>query len=100
MSRGPAPPEARNAFLTQLAWADLLPPAELAALLDGYEERLRTRLLVQRERARRAARPERTPREAYLWAMIDENVLGAYEQELSWLGRLRAGLAGLDLGGE
>lgn len=94
----PEPPELRNAFLVQLAWADLLSPAELTALLDGYEARLRTRLLVQQEAARRARGPERTPREAYLWAMIDENILGAYEGELNWLGRLRAGLAGLDAG--
>ncbi len=98
----PELPELRNTFLIQLTWADLLDDAELDALLARYEEEVRVQLLMQQEKARRQeAPPARTEREAYLWEMISQNVLSVYENELSWVRRVREGLkrlAGLAAG--
>ena len=89
----PELPEFRNAFLVQLAWADLLDDETLDKLLASYEEEVQMQLVMQREKARRqSAAPSRTPREEYLWEMIAQNVVGAYENELQWVQNLREGL--------
>lgn len=90
----PAVPQTRNAFLTQLAWADRLDEAELASLLDRYEHEVQMKLLMQRELIRRGPEgPARTPREELLWSMIGEHDCALYEAELRWLQRLRDALA-------
>ena len=86
-------PEFRSAFLVQLAWADLLPPDQLDALLANYEEEVRVQLLMQQEKVRRQEdRPARAPREVYLWDSIMRNVVSLYENELNWVRQVRAGL--------
>jgi PadR family transcriptional regulator AphA len=89
----PELPEFKTPFLAQLAWADQLTSAELDDLLLRYEDELRVKLLMLRERAERVAAgdetPARTPREAYLWQMMDANLSGAYKQELAWVRQLR-----------
>jgi len=95
----PEAPELRNTFLVQLAWADLLGPAELDDLLGRYAEEVRLQLRMQQERLRRGdPLPQRTRREAYLWAMINENVLASYQTELDWIERLRRGLEHIPTG--
>ena len=91
----PEPIELRSTFLIQLGWADQLDDRELGGLLDAYEEEIQVQRDMQREKARRAKSPNRTQRETYLWQMIDENLLGVYEQELTWVRRVRRGVEAL-----
>jgi PadR family transcriptional regulator, regulatory protein AphA len=89
----PSVPQMRNAFLTQLAWADRLGEDELESLLHRYEHELQMKLLMQRELVRRGPEgPARTPREALLWTMIADHDCALYEAELEWLRRLREAL--------
>jgi DNA-binding PadR family transcriptional regulator len=86
----PEPPQLRNSFLIQLAWADQLRPDELDALLEKYEEEVSMQLTMTREQQQRHTHsPQRTPREAYLWQMISENQISYYESDLSWVRKLR-----------
>ncbi|MGE5422361.1 MAG: DUF4180 domain-containing protein [Ignavibacteriales bacterium] len=90
----PEPPEFRSTFLIQLAWADLLQPEELVTLVDKYEHEVEMLLVMEKEKARRSgSSPQRTPRELYLWEMITDNIISAYENELNWVRRLKRGLA-------
>lgn len=89
----PVVPQMRNAFLTQLAWADRLDGVELGSLIDRYEHELQMKVLMQRELIRRGPEgPARTPREELLWAMIADHDGTLYEAELQWLQRLREAL--------
>lgn len=89
----PEAPRPRSAFLTQLAWADLLSAGELEELLGRYEEEVRTQLLMQKEKARRDKLvPRRTPRESVLWDKIAEHDAALFRCELEWLDELRAAL--------
>lgn len=85
----PEAPLQKNPFLLQLAWADRLEAEEVDALLETYEEKLRTHLLVFRARDQRKASPQRTPRETYLWNMISANWISFYEHELHWTRSVR-----------
>ncbi len=89
----PEPPVQRNVFLTRLAWADTLAPAEIDALFESYEEKVQTQLLLFRAREKHKDTPERTPREAYLWRKISENWLSFYQNELLWARTVRKELA-------
>lgn len=84
--------ELHNNFLIQLSWAGKLDKPEIQRLLAAYEREIEENLATEREKARRAKAPNRTPQEEYLWIMIAENQLGAYERELDWVRRVRAGL--------
>lgn len=89
----PEPPELRKTFLIQLAWADQLNNEELEGLLSSYENEVHIQMLMEQEKARRKVYiPERTPREAYLWQMMSENIVSSYDSELNWVNRLREGL--------
>jgi len=47
-------------------------------------------ILLQKEQQRRGTfSPARTSREVYLWDMIQENVISSYENELTWLEKIR-----------
>ncbi|WP_246120404.1 PadR family transcriptional regulator [Cohnella terricola] len=94
----PEPPEFKKSFLTQLAWADRLSPDELDGLLGIYEEEVGSRLFMQQEKTRRgdAFAPKRTPRETYLWTMIEENVHSFYLSEWQWVRNLRKELQNND----
>jgi DNA-binding PadR family transcriptional regulator len=90
----PELPQYKNTFLIHLAWADQLEPSELDALLDKYEHEIYMQLLMcQEQKKRRLVNPARTKREAYLWDMIAENRILAYESELAWVRTLRTGLS-------
>jgi PadR family transcriptional regulator, regulatory protein AphA len=88
----PEPFELRSTFLIQLGWADQLSPQELDDLLSAYQTEIEEQLITQREKARRAQSPDRTPREKYLWEMVAKNLLGLYENELAWLRAVREGV--------
>jgi PadR family transcriptional regulator AphA len=89
----PELPEFRNTFLIQLTWADLLDDHELEALLASYAEEVKLQILMLREQARRKAATEaRTRREAFLWQMTIQNLISAYENELSWLHQVQEGV--------
>ncbi len=90
----PEPPEIRNLFLAQLAWADALSSGELDALIDGYEAEIDAQLQLHEEQRRRNAfSPRRTAREAAIWNSIHENIMDFYRNERRWAARLREALA-------
>lgn len=99
----PEPPQLKNSFLIQLAWADLLNPDELDTLLEKYEAEMQMQLsMLQVQAQQRNLSPSgtprdayinsalaRTPREALLWNMIQENWISFYQNELDWVRTLR-----------
>ena len=81
----PAAPERHNSFLIQLAWAELLPDEAVLALLEQYAQEIDVRLrMVQAQAARPGSRPNRSPRETYLWQRIADNLVSCYLAELDW----------------
>lgn len=86
----PEAPEFKNTFLIQLAWADRLSDEELNGLLSSYENEIKMQLLLQQEKVRRGVNsPNRSPREAFLWDMISENLISSYKNELGWIQKVR-----------
>jgi len=99
----PEPPQLKNSFLIQLAWADQLSPDELDTLLGKYESEMKMQVSMLRTQERQrnispSGTPRdayinitlaRTPREARLWSMIQENWISFYENELNWVRKLR-----------
>jgi PadR family transcriptional regulator, regulatory protein AphA len=88
----PEPFEMRSTFLIQLSWAADLSPAELDLLLGAYEAEIEALLVTQREKVRRSQVPDRSPRERYLWEMVNRNLVGQYENELAWIRGVREGV--------
>jgi len=87
----PEPPQVKNTFLVQLAWADQLANDELDALLAQYEEEVAVHgMMMRTHQGRRVMFPDRTPREAWLWDRIMENWANYYDHELEWVRSLRA----------
>jgi DNA-binding PadR family transcriptional regulator len=98
----PEPPELKNTFLVQLAWADQLRPEELDMLLEKYEAEMQMQIaMLQTQKQQKNIAPSgkvrdayinaslaRTPREAVLWGMIQENWISFYENELKWVRKL------------
>lgn len=89
----PELPERRNTFLIQLAWADMLPAADLATLVERYIGEVETHLLMLQEQARRRRSPARSERERLLWQQINENLITHDRLELEWARGLEDGLA-------
>lgn len=89
----PELPERRNAFLIQLAWADELPAADLAALVERYAGEVEAHLLMLQEKARRWHSPARSNREDFLWGQINQNLIAHDRLELEWAQALLAGLS-------
>src|SRR5512136_1521468 len=99
----PEPPQLKNSFLVQLAWADQLSPDELDALLGKYEAEMQMQLsMLQVQAKHKNISPSGTPREAYInvdlartpreaviWNMIQSNWISFYENELNWVRALR-----------
>jgi hypothetical protein len=62
----------------------------LNTLLFAYENQIKMQIILQKEKQRRGTfSPARTKREIYLWDMIHENIIQSYENELTWLEKLR-----------
>ncbi len=105
----PETPQLKHSFLVQLAWADQLSPGELDALLERYEAEMQIQLSMLQVQAQQGnvsaagtpreaylnAAQARTPREAVLWELIQENWSSFYQHELEWVRRLRQRLAQL-----
>lgn len=90
----PEPPQIRNPFLVQLAWADQLSADKLDRLLAQYEAELAVQIRMLREQQQRQLPdPTRSPRDAYLWTAISGNLIAFYTHELEWARELRQGLA-------
>jgi PadR family transcriptional regulator, regulatory protein AphA len=99
----PELPHYKPSFLIQLSWADALTSDELDALLADYEEEVLMQLLMCRVESQQQDEKSpqknqsaflntlraRTPREAFLWGMIQKNWLSFYENELRWVRQLR-----------
>lgn len=86
----PELPEYKNLFLIQLAWAALLDNKEIDTLLARYEEEIQMQLLLQKEKNRRKSlSPERTACEVFFWEKIAENLVSTWENELSWIRKVR-----------
>jgi PadR family transcriptional regulator, regulatory protein AphA len=91
----PELPEFHNPFLIQLAWSDLLSTEEVDQLLARYAEEVEVQLRMRRAEALRLAdAPQRTPREAFLWRKIHENLTAKYQHELDWVRQVQAELTG------
>ncbi|MDR3576472.1 MAG: PadR family transcriptional regulator [Anaerolineaceae bacterium] len=96
----PMLPQRKHSLLIQLAWADQADPNKLDALLQEYEDEVYTQtLLFSAQHPPREGRlsyldilQARSKREVYLWGMILENGLTYYQNELSWVRKLRQGL--------
>lgn len=90
----PEAPHTKKAFLNQLMWADSLNAASLDQLLEAYLNVVGEKLFFVRVQAsERPNMPERTPREKYLWDMIQQNWINQYEVELNWIRQLRQELS-------
>ncbi|WP_042204498.1 DUF4180 domain-containing protein [Paenibacillus camerounensis] len=86
----PEQPESRKTFLIQLAWSDQLETAEILAMLDAYEQEIISLIHLEQGRADKGQyAPDRSPREAMIWRMIEANQLSAYTSELKWIGEVR-----------
>ena len=82
----PLPMEMKKPFLIQLAWADMLDSDQLDAMLAGYENEMNLSLIMNREMIRRGnSFTPRTPRETFLWKMIDSSILSSCQNELDWI---------------
>jgi PadR family transcriptional regulator AphA len=106
----PEPPQLKNSCLIQLAWADQLSPDELDTLLGKYESEMQMQIsMLRTQEQQRNISPSgtprdayinitlaRTPREARLWNMIQENWISFYENELNWVRKLRQQLRDLE----
>jgi len=87
--------EIKKTFLIQLAWSDLLNDEELKNLLLAYEEQIKMQIILEKEKSRRGRfSPARSKREFTMWEMIQENIISSYENELSWLEKIRNKLGG------
>ncbi len=91
----PELPQLRHVFLIQLSWADQLSSTELDELLARYEEEVTAQWLMLRAHKEQgnmmynSIAQARTPREAFLWEMIQQNQIGFYELELQWVQKMR-----------
>lgn len=82
----PEAPEFKKPFLIQLMWSELLNNQELHEILAKYENEIKMQMILHKEKIRRGnSSPCRSPRETYLWQMIEENILSSYQNELDWI---------------
>ena len=86
----PDAPPTGSPFLNQLMWADSLDADQLDALLAHYLNTVGEKLFFIRVQAdEKPHMPQRTPRETYLWEMIQRNWIAHYELELNWIRQMR-----------
>ena len=86
----PELPQIRNTFLIQLQWAGVLEKEELLKLICSYEEEVIAGKQMFEEKLKRGnLRPDRTSVEMIIWDSLDQRVLTQYEQEISWITRLK-----------
>lgn len=91
----PEAPQRRSAFLMQLAWAGQLKSEEILRLLEQYEQDISGHIAMIEGQSRNGLfRPDRTPREAAIWDLIQDNVLGAYRAEAVWAAKAKETIGG------
>jgi DNA-binding PadR family transcriptional regulator len=79
-------PTVRHTLLVQLAFSSLLGDEELLHLLDSHAGKLRERLALYRgDQQQSQLDYARTEKERFLWSLILENGIMAYEGELRWI---------------
>ena len=102
----PELPQLKHTFLVQLAWADQLTTEEMDALLCKYEEDTHMQLLMcqaigktektsledRRHMSFLHSDSARTRREAFIWRSIQDHWNAFYENELTWVQKLRTEL--------
>jgi DNA-binding PadR family transcriptional regulator len=94
----PDAPETKNALLEQLQWADYVGVQAVDELLQAYLNTVGEKLFFLRVQAdEKPNMPDRTPRETYLWEMIQQNWIAHYELELKWVREIRHGLQELEI---
>lgn len=98
----PELPQLRHAFFLQLTWSANLPPGELDALLEEYENEVWMQATqfdrqIQAGSSQDRARPlpgmdpsmARSRREARLWSSLQAYWRSYFENELAWVRKLR-----------
>lgn len=86
--------EIKKPFLVQLAWSKQLNTNELNMLLDGYENQIKTQLLmINSNKDNKNFLPDRSALETTIWSFINDNILRTYESELMWIQDLRNAIA-------
>ena len=87
-------PNAKNSFLVQLAWADLLNEGELDKLIRQYQQAVTMQLVMERGKnaSGTGIRPNRNERETLIFDMIHQNIESGYRAELEWIEELRQSL--------
>ncbi|MDF2948672.1 MAG: PadR family transcriptional regulator [Sedimentibacter sp.] len=85
--------EIKKPFLVQLAWSKQLNTNELIMLLDGYENQIKTQLLMNKSNKDKNFLPDRSALETTIWSLINDNIRRTYESELIWIQDLRNAIA-------
>ena len=97
----PEPPHTKKSFLYQLMWADCLESEEMDELFEAYLNAVGEKLFFIRVQAdEKPNMPERSPRERYLWEMIQKNLIVQYEVELNWIRQMRQELLDMEVSGQ
>lgn len=95
----PEAPEIKKLFLVQLAWTEQLSNKAIEKLLMSYEQEIKGKISIeQAKKQKEFFSPKRTPREAAIWDLIYENVLGSYSNELDWINKARQTLNQFNIG--
>jgi DNA-binding PadR family transcriptional regulator len=88
--------EIKKPFLVQLAWSKQLNTNELNILLDGYENQIKTQLLmINSNKDNKSFLPDRSALEITIWSFINDNILRTYKSELIWIQDLRNAIANI-----
>ena len=86
----PQLPEFKKMLLVQLAFAE----EEAIGLLEQYQEQLQEQLAyLSEKRNRQFGFPNRNEREIYIWQMLYQNLMDAYQCELAWSGKMKKELS-------
>lgn len=83
----------KKPFLVQLARAEILSDDELKALINRYEESIKTQLLMAQNQTDKSFFAQgRNIRESTIWNTIQKNIVSSYQCELNWIGELKEAL--------
>lgn len=87
--------EIKKPFLVHLAWSSQLNTNELNMLLDGYENQIKTQMLMNKSEKDKNFSPDRNALETTIWSFINDNIRRSYESELIWIRDLRNAIANI-----
>ncbi|MBZ2175649.1 PadR family transcriptional regulator [Schnuerera sp. xch1] len=93
------PNEIKKPFLIQLACFNHINTYELNMILNGYENQIKTQLLMEKNRNQKQntifLSDRATALETTVWSFINNNILKEYENELKWIQDLRGAIANI-----